>query len=155
MKLVSLLRIGWDGWSRLKARNTRRHQFAETTRGRALVTLPTLSIKLLYLAFTAHCLLSCRPVRWTRACGFSTFSAWSCDFWSLPLSAWINSTKRGKIPYFELRSGFVKSSDHRSQISFSEKPSLLTFMEMSFLMRDFERPLVMPIRELQGLLNVR
>lgn len=40
MKLVSLLRIGWDGWSRLKART---HQFSETSRGRALfiVTLPT------------------------------------------------------------------------------------------------------------------
>lgn len=67
----------------------------DTTASRTLLPL---SIKLLYLAPTAHCLLSCRLVRWTRACGFSTFSAWSCDFWSLPLSAWINSTKRCKIP---------------------------------------------------------
>lgn len=67
----------------------------DTTASRTLLPL---SIKLLYLALTAHCLLSCRLVRWTRACGFSTLSAWSCDFWSLPLSAWINSTKRGKIP---------------------------------------------------------
>lgn len=48
----------------------------DTTASRTLLPL---SIKLLYLALTAHCLLSCRLVRWTRACGFSTFSAWSCD----------------------------------------------------------------------------
>ena len=85
-------------WTELLGTTARLTAFAAQPDTTASRTLLPLSIKLLYLALTAHCLLSCRLVRWTRACGFSTFSARSCDFWSLLLSAWINSTKRSKIP---------------------------------------------------------
>lgn len=85
-------------WTELLGTTARLTAFAAQPDTTASRTLLPLSIKLLYLALTAHCLLSCRLVRWTRACGFSTFSARSCDFWSLLLSAWINSTKRSQIP---------------------------------------------------------